>query len=338
MTGAPHGHQSLPESSPTHGVRFRAYAGEADIPAMVELKRLVNADLGVPDVASVGQEVAELRNLTHVDARADYIHAFAGDRMVATSSIEWAETAAGQRHFYSRGWVLPEWRRHGIGTAMLQRNEARMVELAASMEHDHPPALVTWLEDADVGGHVLFSSRGYRQVRVYRHMVRPHMNDIDLGALPVGIEVRSVTPELWPRLWAGMMEAFRDHFGAQDDSAAAFRRWSEDPEIDPGLWAVAFDGDEVAAGVLGYIEPAENEVFGYQRGWADPVFTRRDFRRRGIAHALLGRCLVRLRERGMTSAQLDVDSQNPNDALTLYRRHGFEVERGSTEWHRPFTV
>jgi len=42
-----------------------------------------------------------------------------------------------------------------------------------------------------------------------------------------------------------------------------------------------------------------------------------------------------LRERGMTSAQLGVDSQNANGAPTLYRRHGFVVERSWSEWHRP---
>ena len=45
-----------------------------------------------------------------------------------------------------------------------------------------------------------------------------------------------------------------------------------------------------------------------------------------------------LRRRGMTSAQLDVDSQNENAALTLYRRHGFEVDRSATEWHKPLSM
>jgi hypothetical protein len=37
----------------------------------------------------------------------------------------------------------------------------------------------------------------------------------------------------------------------------------------------------------------------------------------------------------MTSAQLDVDAENPHDALTLYERHGFVSDRSATEWHRP---
>jgi ribosomal protein S18 acetylase RimI-like enzyme len=37
----------------------------------------------------------------------------------------------------------------------------------------------------------------------------------------------------------------------------------------------------------------------------------------------------------MTSAQLGVDSQNAHEALGLYQRHGFEVVRSSSEWHKP---
>ena len=54
---------------------------------------------------------------------------------------------------------------------------------------------------------------------------------------------------------------------------------------------------------------------------------RRPWRRRGLASALIGRTLVALRDRGMTAAQLGVDSENPNEALTLYQRHRFEVLR-----------
>lgn len=62
---------------------------------------------------------------------------------------------------------------------------------------------------------------------------------------------------------------------------------------------------------------------------------RRPWRRRGLASALLGRALVGLRDAGMTSAQLDVDTENENQALTLYERHGFVTDRQATEWHKP---
>lgn len=325
----------LPAALPIPGLRFRPYADEQDIPAMIELYRAVNKDFGVPEVWSVEQERNELANTTHIEPTQDYIHAFVDDRLVATSRMEWADTTDGQRLYHSRGWVHPEWRRRGIGGAMLARNEARLTTLATAHEHTRTPALMTWLEDEDAGGLALFAARGYQKVRVYRHMTRPDMEDIEAGPLPEGLDVRPVTRGMLPSLWDAIMEAFRDHFGGHDSSPAAFRRWSQDPGIDLGLWVVAFDGDDIAGGVLGYIEPEENRVFDYQRGWTDPVFTRRPWRRRGLARALLGRCLLRLKERGMTSAQLDVDSANANDALTLYERHRFEVDRGSSEWHKP---
>ena len=39
------------------------------------------------------------------------------------------------------------------------------------------------------------------------------------------------------------------------------------------------------------------------------------------------RALAAVRDRGMTSAQLGVDSENPFQALTLYERHRFETVR-----------
>lgn len=335
MTSRPDSNPFLPEGPMLPGLHYRNYAGEEDVPALVDLYAVVNQADGNPEVWTAEQERHELRSIPHIDPRRDFILAFVGGRLVASSSIGWSDTSERQRLYRSRGWVHPEWRGRGIGGAMLARNEARLLQLAGEHQHTLAPALTTWLEDADVRGHALVAARGYTKVRVYHHMVRPDLQAIDAPPLPVGLEVRPITPDLLPRLWEVMLEAFRDHFGGHPDTPEEYRSWAEDPEADASLWAVAFDGDEIAAGVLGYIMPAENEQNGYLRGWTDPVFTRRPWRRRGLAYALLGRCLLMLRERGMTSAQLGVDSQNPNDALTLYRRHRFEPVRSSSEWHKP---
>ena len=156
--------------------------------------------------------------------------------------------------------------------------------------------------------------------------------------LPEGIEVRPVTREMLPQVWTAAAEAFRDHFGGHDFSEAARQRWLDDPLMDPELMVVAFDGDEAVAGVQGAIDPDENEANEYLCGWTDPVFTRRAWRRRGLAYALLGRALVLLKERGMTSAQLGVDSQNEHRALSPYERHRFEVDRSASEWHKPLEL
>ncbi len=328
----------LPELTAVPGLRFRAYAGEGDIPAIAALCNLVAASQGVTVTSTVEQTAVELRNTPNVDPGKDFILAFAGSELVAYSSMNWADTSDGRRLYRSLGWVHPGWRRRGIGAAMLRRNEERLTRMASSHQHTLEPRLMTWLEDGDLGGHALFAARGYDKVRVYHHMTRPDMESIELPSLPAGLEERVTGREHLPRLWDAMHEAFRDHFGGHDQSPEAYRAWEQDPNLDTRLFAVAWDGDEIAGGVLGYVVEAENQEQGYLRGWADPVFTRQPWRRRGLARAMMGRCLALLRDAGMTSAQLDVDIENANNASTLYRSHRFETDRASTEWHKPLPL
>jgi ribosomal protein S18 acetylase RimI-like enzyme len=218
---------------------------------------------------------------------------------------------------------------------LMARNEQRLADVAAGHDTSRPRVLVTYADERDVGASALARARGYERARVYHLMVRPDLEDIDVPRMPEGLEVRPVAPRQLPALWEAMVEAFKDHFGGDDDSPAAYRRWSRDPNLDLSLAIAAFDGEDIAGAVLGYVYAAENAEHGYLRGWTDPVFVRRPWRRRGLASALLGRCLVALRDRGMTSAQLGVDAENPNEALGLYQRHRFAVVRSETEWHRP---
>jgi ribosomal protein S18 acetylase RimI-like enzyme len=108
-----------------------------------------------------------------------------------------------------------------------------------------------------------------------------------------------------------------------------------DPNFDPSLFVVAWDGEEIAGAVLNLIDADENAALGRQRGLLDSVFVRRPWRRRGLAAALVGRSLALLRERGMTSAWLGVDADNPMGALGVYQRAGFTVHERSTAYHKP---
>ena len=76
---------------------------------------------------------------------------------------------------------------------------------------------------------------------------------------------------------------------------------------------------------------------GVRRGWLNSVFTRRAWRRRGLARALIARSLGVLRERGQTSAALGVDADNPSGALGLYERLGFAVDQRATAWRKAFS-
>jgi GNAT superfamily N-acetyltransferase len=154
--------------------------------------------------------------------------------------------------------------------------------------------------------------------------------------LPAGIDLRPITPDLVRQVWLADVDAFSDHWGGFDPSDAHLASWLAHPSTDIGLWVAAFDGDEVAAGIINAIDAAENETLGIRRGWLASVFTRRAWRRRGLATALIARSLIVLREHGMTTAALGVDADNQNGALGIYEHMGFEVDERSTAWRRPF--
>jgi ribosomal protein S18 acetylase RimI-like enzyme len=327
---------TIPDAPPIPGLRLRPYSGPDDIPAMVELYRTVNRADGNPEVWSAEELRLEYEEWTNVDPREDDLLAFVDERLVALSRIEWMDSNDGRRFYVHNGHVHPDFRRRGLGRAMFGRNAQRLVEIAGGHDVARPRVLVTHAEQGDVGADALARAEGYDLVRLYHIMLRPDMDDILLPPIADGLDVRPLTDDQLPALWEAMTEAFRDHFGGDDTSPAAYRRWSQDPNLDLSLTMAAFDGDEIAGAVMGYIYPEENLEHGYQRGWTDPVFVRRPWRRRGLASALIGRTLVALRDRGVTAAQLGVDSENPNEALTLYQRHRFEVLRSTTELHRPF--
>ncbi len=325
----------VPNAPRIPGLHFRTYEGEADVPAMTRVINAATDANGSPDYQPEELVRNELRHATSTDPREDVVLGFVAERLIVVSYATFEDANEGMRHYQSFCYLHPDWRRRGIGSALLPRNEARLRQIAATHVQPAPPLLVTWVEGPDIGSRKLVETHGYRQVRTYHFMVRPDLDDIELAAPPEGIVIRPVTRDELRTVWDAMSEAFRDHFGAMDMSDAAFQGWIASPRMNPEGMICAFDGDEVVAGVQAAITPGEYEARGYLRGWTDPVFTRRAWRRRGLAFACLGRALQVLREWGMTSAQLGVDTENPNDALSLYRKHRFESTYTQTEWHKP---
>jgi GNAT superfamily N-acetyltransferase len=181
----------------------------------------------------------------------------------------------------------------------------------------------------------LVTRAGYRPVRYFFDMLRPTLDEIEVPPLPEGIEVRPVAEARLRQLFDADAEAFADHWGGFDASDDAFARWLADPDFDPSLLVVGWDGDHVAGGVTNLIKARENEELGIRRGLLASVFVRRPWRRRGLAAALVARSLLLLRERGMTSAWLGVDADNPSGALGVYDRAGFAVHTRATAYRKP---
>ncbi|MEA2026497.1 MAG: GNAT family N-acetyltransferase, partial [Chloroflexota bacterium] len=169
---------TLPRTPPIPGFYFRPYRGEEDLLPLVELLRAADEANGEEMVASIDRLRVHYRNMTRIDPTRDVILGFVDDRLVAHSFIEWADTAYGERHFNSLGSIHPDWRRRGIGGAMMARNETRLLEIVTAQNRDGTPVLTTWMQDLDLGAIALAKQRGYEHARVYHHMVCPTLDDI----------------------------------------------------------------------------------------------------------------------------------------------------------------
>jgi mycothiol synthase len=320
------------------GLVLRPYAGETDIPEMVRIQNAEWEADGIGYRETVGDQVAFFGHPSeHFEPARDLTIAELGGSMVAHARRDWVDTHDGLREYRSRGAVDPGWRRRGIGRALLADNERRLAALAAIHDVDRPRWLGTFAAGRNAGANALAERFGYREARWFFDMEREGLQlDLpELPALPDGIEVRPILTEQLLTFWRADVEAFRDHWGGGDDSDEAFRRYQDAPDFDPSLWVVAWDGDEVAAGVVNSIYPHENEANGRKRGWLDSVFTRRAWRRRGLASSLIARSLHVLAGRGMEIAALGVDADNPSGALHLYESFGFAVTDRGASWRKP---
>lgn len=326
---------AVPDAPPIAALTFRGYRGPADHPEMVRVSNAAREADHDFNSGSVEDMDIAYANMTNSDPGRDVLIAEIGGRLVAYSRVEWMDNNDGGRVYNSFGFVDPAWRRHGLGRAMLHHDERRLVGIAASHQTDRPRWLASWGSDQDAGNTTLLLGEGYVAARHFYEMVRPGLDAIEDAPLPAGLEVRPAREADLRTIFSADNEAFRDHWGSVDESDEGFRRWSGSPTFDASLLVVAWDGDQVAGAVVNEIDPALNARRGLQRGVLAQVFTRRPWRRRGLARALVARSLVLLRERGMTSAVLGVDTTNPQDAVHLYETAMFSVAESAAAYRKP---
>jgi ribosomal protein S18 acetylase RimI-like enzyme len=154
--------------------------------------------------------------------------------------------------------------------------------------------------------------------------------------LPAGVVLRPVQPAHMRAIWDANEEAFRDHWGSKPHTEDDYQGWLNTPNLDTSLWRVAgdTDTDQVAGVAINMIDAAVNTEFNRQSGYVDDLSVRRPWRKRGLGRALLVDSLHGFKARGMTSAGLGVDAENPSGALGLYESVGFRQHDHSMAYRK----
>src|SRR4029450_4394952 len=125
-------------------------------------------------------------------------------------------------------------------------------------------------------------------IRHFFLMRRGDLATVPEVELPDGLEIRPVTPDQYRTIFDAEREAFKDHWDHREVGDDYFRTTFARPELDPSLWVVAWDGDEVAGVVQTWIWREENERLGVRRGWLEHIRVLRPWRRAGAGAGIRG--------------------------------------------------
>ena len=303
---------------------------------MAEASQAVRAADGRASSVTAASLTMVFEHFVNLDHERDVLIVERADRIIGFARISWRDQVDGDRAFVSTCSLIPDERGQGIGQVMLDWADDRLAQIAAGLTERRPALRSAFTWGDDVGATALLTRNGWTEHGRGYEMLRPTLSDVPDVPLPDGLVVHDVGLDDRRQVWDASVEAFQDHRLEPEMTDLDWQRFIDDERNDPDLWLIGFDGDEVAGGVLGMIDSEENRLEGRLRGVVDEVFTRRPWRRRGLARALVARCLARLRDRGMTSASLGVDGLNPHQAMTLYESLGFEIVSTELHWIKPF--
>jgi len=231
--------------------------------------------------------------------------------------------------------VHPAYRRRRLGTALYAATVERLRAECAQDPRPGPRQLRAYALEQEAGDRAMYEAQGYVPIRNGFEMRRFLAGPLPDRPLPAGLELRPVTEDQHRAIFDADNEAFEDHWGHREPDEADFTAHFQGPDSDPGLWCVAWDGDQVAGVVMNTIYGDENATLGIRRGWLDHVSVRRPWRGRGVGKALCAASLRVLRDQGMDEAWLGVDGSNPTGALQLYDDLGFVVVRRWMAYGRP---
>jgi len=217
------------------------------------------------------------------------------------------------------GYVHPDFRGLGIGTALLQALEERACKEMELAERDLRVYIINGMSAADKSAREIHESEGYKLIR-HHWMMEANLTEAPkVIPFPAGIELRPFIKETQGYLmFQTEDESFRDHWGHVPGN---FNNWKlrkiEREEFDPMLWHVAWDDDQIA----GYAQTRyRNGV-----GWIGNLGVRRPWRKRGLGEALLLHAFSEFYKRGMHTIGLGVDASNPTGATRLYQKVGMQI-------------
>lgn len=318
---------NLENAPEVEGLRFRGFAGEADYPLMIDILEATSKADQEERAFTLADLKHDYEHLTNSAPEKDMLFAELNGKAIAYSRVEWWQEEDPNDRIYSLFVNLsPDYREQGIEKTMIHWCQNRLRQIAEGHPKDSKRFFQTYSSAFKPGYNTILESLGYAPARFFIEMSRS-LENIPDAELPDGITARPVREEDWHAVWKASNEAFRDHWGYSQPTEEDYQSYKGSKYFQPDLWQVAWDGDEIVSSVMNYIEKDYNKKFNKKRGWTENISTLKPWRRRGIAKALIVRSMHMHKAKGMTEVGLGVDTNNPNGALKLYQKLGYEKDK-----------
>ncbi|MFD3525314.1 GNAT family N-acetyltransferase [Streptomyces sp. NPDC058653] len=247
-------------------------------------------------------------------------------RVVGYVTVDWWQERDGTWLYLHRGYLLPEYRGRGVGSAMLGWAESRVRQLVSEHGTERTAVFGANASASEREATELLLDSGYRRVFSLVELELTDLRRLPDGApLPPGTRVGAVRPGDFRAAWETVVDSYADvaftetwpfeRFVAVADAACWRAAWREDRMVGAALCAVRRQ------------DPTVGEV--------EELSVRAQFRREGVGRALLLDGLRCLREHGARTARLSTGTANPNRSYDLYESVGFQRRNEYVRYRRP---
>ncbi|PKO13211.1 MAG: hypothetical protein CVU39_20145 [Chloroflexi bacterium HGW-Chloroflexi-10] len=216
-------------------------------------------------------------------------------------------------------YIHPQFKGAGVGIAMLQALEERAQAHVQLADPDKRVFIRIALDNKDETGKAICAHAGFSAVRYHWRMGIELTATPPTPVLPGKFEVRPFVKEQDAMaVWEARNEAFAGNWGSHKLTFEEFSYYSFDnPEYDPTLWQVVWDGTEVAGFSINH--------YRMGIGWIQTLGVRPAWRKYGLGLALLQLSFGTFYQRGTKEIGLGVDAANATGATRLYLKAGMQT-------------
>jgi GNAT superfamily N-acetyltransferase len=293
------------------------------------------------DPLSARESVPTVENLAatfpepEVRHNPDMLLAQIGDQIIGYNHVYWRWTEITNTRVYLHlGYLLPEWRGKGIGSALLRWSQERIQALIREDGHEGSVTFATNVSSTEKEADRLIQQAGYTAVKRLSDMMLSPLKIYPIKSLPVEVNLQDLQPTHYHEIYRAWKDAFAATWTTTVESEEDYQGFLDDninvPSFDPSLCRVAWVQNQVVGFVFARIRVGVGLIL--------EVAVRKTWQRKGIARVLMMQVLNELHAREVPQVRLFTDAGDEHGARSLYEQLGFREVKQHIFYRKPIQL